>query len=187
MININSLKLIGETSQTPDEKYKTAIKAAKEVYQKEKYPEEARYQDEIKAAKEAYTKAREADNTWKYTPWFLSPGGKKTAEAHHDYHAALDAAEARREAAKQGMASKQDLDEAKYQAAKNAAAARVAKNAAAAKEGATELAPDEKPGILRRIGGAIAEHPLLAAGTVAGIAGLAALQKRRKTEQPQQY
>ena len=45
------------------------------------------------------------------------------------------------------------------------AAERAAKSAASQ---AAEHTSDEKPGILRKIGGAIAEHPLIAAGTVAG-------------------
>ncbi|HQF43010.1 MAG TPA: hypothetical protein PK073_08840 [Ignavibacteriaceae bacterium] len=136
-----------------------------------------RYRQDIQKAKEAYQKAKEADNTWKYTPWFLSPGGKKTAEAHYDYHSALDAAEARRKAAKMGMVSKQDYDESRYQAARAAAKARSLANDV--KEQQLHDS-DNRPGVIRKIGGAIADHPLLAVGTVAGLAGLAALQKRKR-------
>jgi len=138
-----------------------------------------RYQQDIKKAKEIYQKARESDNTYKYTPWFLSPGGKKTAEAHYDYHSALDAAEARRKAAKMGMISKQDYDDARFEAAKASAKARAAL-AVKAKEESQEPDTDNKSGILSKIGGAVKEHPLIAAGTVAGLAGLVALQKRKQ-------
>lgn len=145
-----------------------------------------RYKQDIVKANEAYDKVAGTHGPLSMPRkfrWLLTPN-KKVAEAAYDRSAAIKAAEARREAGKLGMASKQDLDEAKFQAAQAQAKLR-AKAAGAVKKQVTE---EDKPGIFRKIGGAIAEHPYIAAGTVAGLAGLAALQKRKKREpEPGQY
>lgn len=172
MISINSLKRINEIEKPEDIRYKSDLDAANTAYDKV----------------DTYAKTGFVPRKFRY---LLTPDSK-VAEAAADRDRAIDLAEARKKAAKMGMVSKEDYDELRYQAAKNTAAERAAKSAAerAAKSAASQAAEhtsDEKPGILRKIGGAIAEHPLIAAGTVAGIAGLAALQKRRKTNQPQQY
>jgi hypothetical protein len=151
----------------------TEIKSLKRIVEA---AHDVRYNEDIAKAKDIYKKAREADNTYKYTPWFLSPGGKKTAEAHHDYHSALDSAEARHKAAKQGLVTKQDNDETKFEAAK----AKFAAVHKAKQEAGGSPVAEDKPGIIRRVAGTVADHPLIAVGTVAGIAGLAALQKRKK-------
>ncbi len=164
MININSLKRINEIEKPEDIRYKSDLDAANTAYDKV----------------DTYAKTGFVPRKFRY---LLTPDSK-VAEAAADRDRAIDLAEARKKAAKMGMVSKEDYDELRYQAAKNTAAERAAKSAASQ---AAEHTSDEKPGILRKIGGAIAEHPLIAAGTVAGIAGLAALQKRRKTNQPQQY
>jgi len=75
----------------------------------------------------------------------------------------------------------EDVDEMKYQNARRLAAAR--KVAGETKESGTS----ESPGILRKIAGTVSEHPYLAAGTVAGLAGLTALQKRKRAEQSARY
>jgi len=165
VININSLKRIDEVERPEDIRYKADIDAANSAYDKV----------------DTYAKSGFVPRKFRY---LLTPDSK-VAEAAADRDRAIDLAEARKKAAKMGMASKEDYDELRYQVAKNTTAERAAKSAAS--QVADEHASDEKSGILRKIGGAIAEHPLIAAGTVAGIAGLAALQKRRKTEQPQQY
>ena len=149
------------------------IKSLKRITEADEH--DKRYDTDVAAAKESYQKAREADHTYKYTPWFLSPRGKKTAEAHHDYHANLDAAEKRRKFGKLGGVSKEDNDETKFQAARASVAAR-SKIHSAAKENTTE---PEHQGIIKRVTGAIADHPYLAAGAAAGIAGAAVLQKRK--------
>ena len=159
MININSLKRINEIEKPEDIRYKSDLDAANTAYDKV----------------DTYAKTGFVPRKFRY---LLTPDSK-VAEAAADRDRAIDLAEARKKAAKMGMVSKEDYDELRYQAAE-----RAAKSAASQ---AAEHTSDEKPGILRKIGGAIAEHPLIAAGTVAGIAGLAALQKRRKTNQPQQY
>jgi len=159
VININSLKRINEIEKPEDIRYKSDLDAANTAYDKV----------------DTYAKTGFVPRKFRY---LLTPDSK-VAEAAADRDRAIDLAEARKKAAKMGMVSKEDYDELRYQAAE-----RAAKSAASQ---AAEHTSDEKPGILRKIGGAIAEHPLIAAGTVAGIAGLAALQKRRKTNQPQQY
>jgi len=160
VININSLKRINEIEKPEDIRYKSDLDAANTAYDKV----------------DTYAKTGFVPRKFRY---LLTPDSK-VAEAAADRDRAIDLAEARKKAAKMGMVSKEDYDELRYQAAKKAAAERAAKSAASQ---AAEHTSDEKPGILRKI----AEHPLIAAGTVAGIAGLAALQKRRKTDQPQQY
>jgi hypothetical protein len=182
---IKSLSRINEGEQNPKiAQAKEALERAKKYYEDvQRPPADIQYGQDIAKANEAYQKVRESEGVSKLTPWFLTPK-PKVAEAHYDLHKSLDLADARRKAAKMGMVSKEDYDEMKFQLARKTAGDRAAK---AVKSAAEESATSDKPGILRKIGGAIAEHPLLAAGTVAGIAGLAALQKRRKTEQPQQY
>ena len=162
---IKSLKLISEVENPADMRHKADIEAANTSYDKV----------------DTYAKTGWVPRKFRY---LLTPDSK-VAEAAADRERAIDLADARHKAAKMGMASKEDYDELRFQVARKTAAERAAKTAA---KGATEGHDvGEKPGVLRKIGGAIAEHPLIAAGTVAGIAGLAALQKRRKTEQPQQY
>jgi len=162
-------------------------------------PIEARYKAEVDAANAAYKKVRESgdernlfwigpklrkgsflDSLERKSPWWLS-GRRQDAEAAADRDRALDLAEKRKWASKIGAIPNEDVDEMKYQNARRLAAAR--KVAGETKESGTS----ESPGILRKIAGTVSEHPYLAAGTVAGLAGLTALQKRKRAEQSARY
>ena len=132
-----------------------------------------KYVDDIAKANADYEKVREESRTMlgsKPLHWLLSRN-PKLAEAAKDKSLALDAAEERLRAAKKGMISKQDYDDAKFEAAK-------AKASAAVK--AKETVKEDSPGILHKINKAVTEHPYLAAGTAAGLVGIAALQKRKQ-------
>jgi len=132
-----------------------------------------KYMDDIAKANADYEKVREESRTWmgaKPLHWLLSKN-PKLAEAAKDKSLAIDAAKERLHAAKEGRISKQDYDDAKFEAVK-------AKASAAAK--AKETVKEDSPGILHKINKAVTEHPYLAAGTAAGLVGIAALQKRKQ-------
>jgi len=181
VITINSLNRIDEAENPKLEAAKKALDKAKQEYKEaQRDPIDIKYDQDIKNANDAYDKVDKYAKSG-FVPrkirYLLTPNSK-VAEAAADRDRAIYLADARKEAAKKGMVSKEDYDETRYQLAKKAAAERATKSTA--EEHATT---DNNPGILRKIGGAIAEHPMIAAGTVAGIAGLAAL-RRRKTYQP---
>lgn len=165
---------------------------------------ETRYKEDIDSAKSAYEKARSSgeernlfwigpkirkgsflDSVERKSPWWLS-GRRQDAVAAADRDRAIDLAEKRRAAAKIGAIPKEDVDEMRHQDIQRFTAMRKAANKVVDKTTKESETP-ESSGILRKITGTISEHPYLAAGTVAGIAGLAALQKRKRTEQPAQY
>ena len=149
---INSLKRINESDAAHDIRYKTDLAKADADYQK-------------------------ADPSYK--PLLFN---NKFARRLRNPYAAEDRdrtikiSEDRYNAAKKGFVSKHDYNEAKIEGFK--AKKLAAKAAGKIKQDST--GSEHTPGIIRKIGGAIAEHPYIAAGTVAGIAGLAALQKRKK-------
>lgn len=125
-----------------------------------------RYKADIAKADAEYQKA---DPT--YGPLSL-PRMFRSGEAAADRKHAIDIAKERYTAAKHGFVSKHDYNEAKIEAFKAKRAA--LQKAEQSSEG------EHKSHIIKRIGGAIADHPYVAAGTVAGLVGLAALQKRKK-------
>lgn len=146
-------------------------------------PADTRFVTDIKAANEEYEKVREASRTWlgaKPLHWALSTN-PKLAEAAADRDRAINLARKRLKASNLGMVPKEDYDEMAFQAvtAKRKAAAAAAEKVASS--------DDDKSNLLRKVGGEVVQHPLLAAGTVAGLAGLAALRKKRKAQQLQRY
>ena len=138
----------------------------------EKSPHDIQHEKDIEKANQDYDKAAGPPGLLGIrTKYSLNPFNMKRAHAAADRDAAFDAADLRRKAAKQGMVSKQDVDEIKFNAAKTHAA-----SAIKAKQDTGSGAEVDKSGILHKIG----EHPYLVASVAAGIAGLAALQKRKK-------
>lgn len=132
-----------------------------------------RYMDDVAKANADYEKVREESRTWlgaKPLHWLLSTN-PKLAEAAKDRNLAISAAKERLRAAREGRVPEQDYNEARFEAAK--AKASVA-------TGANKTVGEENTGILHRVGRTIAEHPYLAAGTAAGLVGIAALQKRKQ-------
>ena len=169
MLSITSLKRITEAADPTDIRHTADIAKANAEY------------DKVAGPPGPLSLPRRA--RWLFTP------DKKVAEAAADRSAAVDAADARRKAGKLGMASKEDYDEARYQAAKTNAALKSATNKASeAKEAAGEHA-SESGGIISKIGKHIGEHKLgYGLAGLATVAGLAALQKRRKNlPEPGQY
>ena len=100
--------------------------------------------------------------------------------AAKDRSLAIDAAKERLHASKQGMVSKQDYDESRFEAAKS--------KAAIAAKSRGEADQQDHAGILHKIGSHIAEHPLPYLATAAGIAAIAAMQKRKqRLPEPSKY
>lgn len=153
MIEIKSLKRITEADEH-DKRYDTDVAAANAKYDKVDPTGPLSLHRRIR---------------------YMFARNKERAGAAADRTADIDAATARRKAGKLGMVSKQDHDETKFQAAKASTALRSKANAAV---GDHSSEPD-KPGIIKRVVGAVADHPYLAAGAAAGIAGAAMLQKRK--------
>ena len=81
------------------------------------------------------------------------------AAAAHNIRYIDNIAESAKDTVKKEISSERDLDEDKFEAAK---------------------AEEDSPGVLHKLVSAVSEHPYIAAGTVAGIAGLVALQKRKQ-------
>ena len=186
MINIKSLKRITEADD-PKTRYNEAVAKAKKQYDDETmHPADKRYNVDIAKANADYQKADPTYGT------FSLPRMFRKGEAAKDRELAIDAAEKRREAAKKGMVSQQDYDEDKFQAARKIAAARANKvlsNAVANKNISSDNA-EAKRSLLQKLGHHIVDNPgSYAAGvTIAGLAGILALQKRKqRLPEPGQY
>ncbi len=163
-----------------------SLKKINEGWQYVKDPHEQQYDKDVTKAHDAFEKTRSENASW--NPFkFLSPSHNRLAgEAKADRDMALQQAEDRYKAAKSGMISKHDYDEAKYQAA---VAKRAAANKAAAASSQTSDHVDDKPGMFRKIGQHLSDHGLAyGAAGVATLAGLAALQKRKnRLPEPGKY
>ena len=159
MIEIKSLKRITEADAAHDIRYKA----------------------DIAAAKSAFEKTRKEHASWNPIK-ILSPSHNRLAgEAKADRDMAIDAAEERLKAAKKGMVSKQDHDEIKFEAAR----AKVAAATKAKQEAGSDI---DKAGILHKIGKHLADNVGPYAVAAAGIAGVAALQKRKnRLPEPGRY
>ena len=150
------------------------IKSLKKITEADEH--DKRYDADVAAANAKYDKVDPTGplSLHRRIRYLFSPN-KKVAGAAADRTADIDAAKERRKFGKIGGFSKADSDETKFQAAKAQNALR-SKTSAAAGDHPSE--PD-KPGIIKRVAGAVADHPYLAAGAAAGIAGVAILQKRK--------
>ena len=174
MINIKSLKRITEADD-PKTRYNEAVAKAKKQYDDETmHPADKRYNVDIAKANADYQKADPTYGT------FSLPRMFRKGEAAKDRELAIEAAEKRREAAKKGMVSQQDSDEAKFQAAKATAAARANKVVANVDKSSDNA--EAKQGLLRRLGHHMVDNPgsYAAGATIAGLAGALALQKRKQ-------
>lgn len=164
MINIKSLTRINEADKSYDIKYKS----------------------DMDSAEKNYDKVLKDTNSWKYTPRIFSKD--KVNKAYDEKENLKDDAEARLKAAKKGMISQQDYDDAKFEAAK-AKHAIMTKTKNKAVEASKEA---DSPGIFSKIRNLVSEHPYatggLAVGTVAGIAAMVAMQKRKqRNPEPESY
>jgi hypothetical protein len=161
---IKSLKRIVEA----DTEYDSIYNSAKQNYDEAKSEHDTKH----KSAKQAYKAAKQNYQDVK------SEGDSKYKAAKQNYED-IDKIGSKYKIAKQNY----DVSET--------AKAKIIK-AKAAEENTnspTELSNSEdKPGVLGKVGRALSEHPYLAAGTVAGIAGLVALQKRKnRLPEPGRY
>lgn len=158
MINIKSLTRINEADSSYDTRYKS----------------------DIDSAEKNYDKVLKDTNSWKYTPRAFSKD--KVNKAYDEKENLKDNADARLKAAKSGMFSKQDYDDAKFEAAK-AKHAIMMKTKNKVAETSKEA---DSPGIFSKIRNLASEHPYatsgVAAGTIAGIAAMIAMQKRKQRD-----
>jgi hypothetical protein len=152
----------------------TNIKSLKRIVEAADTSHDIRYQQDIAKAKSDYDKADTSRGTLSFVP--------KTFRRHMtnpDAHAKMDmdmeAAKERREAAKKGLFTKQDNDESKFEAAK----AKAALAAKAREESGAANSVEDKQTVMGSIGKHLSDHPLPYVAAAAGIAGLAALQKRK--------
>ncbi len=166
MLTVTSLKKITEATNPADIRYAADIAKANTEY------------DSVAGTPGPLSLPRKVR-------WLLTPN-KKVAEAAADRSVVIDAANVRRKAGKLGMVSKQDHDETAYQAARANAALKATANKA---KSATQEHTSESGGILSKIGRHVGENKIgYGLAGLATVAGLAALQKRRKRlPEPGQY
>ncbi len=159
MISIDKLlEQVNVTDMSPEEKYRQAVAKINADY------------DKIAGTPGPLSLPR--DYRWMFTP------NRKVAEAAADRQMALDLAKKRLKAAKAGMVAQEDIDEAKYQMARQIAKARA--QAAQVAQVAKSSTDEHRPSIAGKLVDIVREHPLITLGTVTGLAGLAALQKRKQ-------
>lgn len=154
MINIKSLKRINEGE-----------------WQYKKDPDELRHESDVAKANADYQKADPSHGPLSLPRMFRNGAAAKDREL------AIDAANERLKASKQGMVSKQDSDDAKFEAAKAKSAA-MAKAAGKVTKDKVPEAAAEHGGFFHKLTSLDHPHPYVAAG-LATVAGLAALQKRK--------
>ena len=135
---------------------------------------EIRHKADVKAADEIYKQDLKDTHSWRYTPRIMSSkAGNKAADNKADL---INAADARKKAAKVGMASKQDLDDSKFDLAKAKHALQMNNKLS---EDSHHTLVGDKIGVVHKIGRNMSEHPLAYLATAAGLVGLAAMQKRK--------
>jgi hypothetical protein len=191
------------------------IKSLKRIYETEEHTAaDLRYQKDLDNINIAYEKA--APNTWNPIKRLLPSYNRSVGEAKADRNMARDVAKERLEATKLGHVSQHDYDDIRYKNAKlkadnfeqvpkhdydkikhendelkTTAAAEAKKKAeeAIAKQTVdnnvdTDDNTEKASGVLQ----AIKDHPYLSAGVAAGLAGVVALQKRkRRLPEPGSY
>ena len=158
MINLKSLKRLTEADDPVDIRHKADLEKADADYDKS-------------------VGSTLLPRGFKYhLPWGKT--NKEIGSAGYDRDAAIDAADARHKAGHKGLVTQQDHNDVKFEAAK-AKNTLVNKAKDVASKTTESASTEDKPGIIRRIGGAVADNPWVAGATVAGLAGLAAMQKRK--------